>query len=175
MKMTGNVWKNLLFVGMLLVTGMTLAQERKQSGETSDASPSASARKANPVAANQHVHIATGEMSIDGISLCKQKQKSANACGVAVDPYQPEFDLYTSKVVLLRIAKAHTWQDDKSLQGLEAIASAEPCAVIVIAEEGAVMNNFPALPFPVVAVAAKDSSFVIRAAERRQQVSILFR
>ncbi|AYB29895.1 hypothetical protein D4L85_04570 [Chryseolinea soli] len=159
---------------MLLTTGLTLAQERQQA-TANDPSPSASARKANTVSSSRQVYIAAGEASIDAVSLCKQKQKNVRACGVAVDPYQPEFDLYTSKVVLLRIAKAHAWQDDKSLQGLEAIASAEPCAVIVIAEEGAVVNNFPALPFPVVAVAAKDSAFVIRAAEKRQQVSILFR
>jgi len=172
--MTG-AWKRFLFVGMLLTTGLTLAQERKQATETKGSSPSASARKPNPVSTTRQVYIAAGETSIDAVSLCKEKRKDIRACGVAVDPYQPEFDLYTSKVVLLRIAKAHTWQDDKSLQGLEAIALAEPCAVIVIAEDGAVVNNFPALPFPVVAVAAKDSSFVIRAAERRQQVSILVR
>ena len=171
--MTGSAWKRFLFVGMLLTTGWTLAQEHKQAAEANGSSPSASARKANPVSTIRQVYIAAGETSIDAISLCKRKD--IRACGVAVDPYQPEFDLYTSKVVLLRIAKAHTWRDDKSLQGLEAIALAEPCAVIVIAEDGAVVNNFPALPFPVVAVAAKDSSFVIRAAERRQKVSILVR
>ncbi|SHH91709.1 hypothetical protein SAMN04488109_6076 [Chryseolinea serpens] len=173
--MTRSGWKRFLFIGMLLTTGLTLAQEHKQNAEANGSSPSASARKANPVASTRQVYIAAGEKSIDAVSLCKQKQKNIRACGVAVDPYQPEFDLYTSKVVLLRIAKAHTWQDDKSLQGLKAIASAEPYAVIVIAEEGAVVNDFPALPFPVVAVAAKDSSFVIQAAERRQQVSILVR
>ena len=171
--MTASAWKRFLFVGMLLTTGSTLAQERK-AAETNGASPSASARKTNPVSTTRQVYIAAGDKSVDAVSIGK-KQKNIRACGVAVDPYQPEFDLYTSKVVLLRIAKAHTWQDDKSLQGLEAIALAEPCAVIVIAEDGAVVNNFPALPFPVVAVAAKDSLFVIRAAERRQQVSILFR
>jgi hypothetical protein len=173
--MTRSAWKKFLFVGMLLTTGLTLAQEHKQTAEANGSSPSASARKASPVPSIRQVYIAAGETSIEAVSLCKQKQKIIRACGVAVDPYQPEFDLYTSKVVLLRIAKAHTWQDDKSLQGLEAIASAEPYAVIVIAEDGAVVNDFPALPFPVVAVAAKDSSFVIRAAERRQQVSILVR
>lgn len=173
--MTRSAWKRFLFAGMLLTTGLTLAQEHKQTSETNGSSPTASARKTSPVSTTRQVYIAAGETSIDAVSLCKQKQKNISACGVAVDPYQPEFDLYTSKVVLLRIAKAHSWQDDKSLQGLEAIASAEPYAVIVIAEDGAVVNNFPALPFPVVAVAAKDSLFVIRAAERRQQVSILVR
>ena len=172
--MTGRAWKRFPFVGLLFATGLACAQERK-AAETNGASPSASARKTTPVSATRQVYIAAGETSVDAVSLCKQKQNDIRACGVAVDPYQPEFDLYTSKVVLLRIAKAHTWQDDKSLQGLAAIASAEPCAVIVIAEDGAVVNNFPAFPFPVVAVAAKDSSFVIRAAEKRQQVSILFR
>ena len=157
---------------MILASGATFAQEHKQA-EANGQSPSASARRTKPVSTTRQVYITAGETSIDAVSLCKQKQKNIRACGVAVDPYQPEFDLYTSKVVLLRIAKAHAWQDDKSLQGLQAIALAEPCAVIVIAEDGAVVDNFPALPFPVVAVAAKDSLFVIRAAERRQQVSIL--
>lgn len=171
--MTGSAWKSFLVAGMLLATSVTLAQQHKPA-EVNETSPSASARKVNPVAASRQVYVVAGETSIDAVSLCKQKQ-NVNACGVAVDPYQPEFDLYTSKVVLLRIPKAHTWQDDKSLQGLEAIASAEPCAVIVIAQDEAVVTNFPVFSFPVVAVAAKDSSFVIRAAERRQQVSILSR
>jgi len=163
--MNRSVWK-LLFIGMSLTPAIAFAQSKKTECEASNA-------RISRVDATQAVRIASGETSIEAVSLCKQNVSPA--CGVAVDPYHPEFDLYTNKVVLLRIPRSHTWQDDKSQQGLAVIASAEPCAVIVIADEAAAVKDLPAFSFPVVSVAAKDSSFVIQAAARRQRVSILFR
>ncbi|HEY9047440.1 MAG TPA: hypothetical protein VIN08_16150 [Ohtaekwangia sp.] len=106
------------------------------------------------------------------------QQASANINGVIVDPLYGDFELYTSKIVLVRIPPGG--QTNKQIISLlEPIIAAGASGIVAIAKNDIgemvaynTSENLQPWKVPVVVVAPKDSLVFIQAACARRQVSL---
>ena len=120
------------------------------------------------------IQVTIGESSISALLLNPKRANFPSTRGAVVDPRQPDFEMYTSKIVLLRVPVQGYSDADLSMI-LGDIVSAEPKGIIVISKkEGAKIRVEEKYSFalPIVQVAAKDSTSIIQAAQNHLQVAI---